>query len=1004
MLKKIMRSVITIASIAIFCAFMEISCYAGVTVSISDMTHSWPGPGTPQIATCSDPNHLPDANTGASKVPEKFASGRGISQSFTVPAGSSFILSQIVITGVGNATPSLVFTMHLFDITGDPNYPASYTPGTSGPDPNHDFFENCYFLSPVSGERLITFTLTGNDRAVLEAGHMYAFEIWGPAGATDTEPFFWIRGGGSFGNTYPDGDGYECPYDRTDVNIPTGPGPSDTRNFRSKLTGNSRDMVMAIYGTALGGKAYTPSPYDNQTDVSITPLLSWTAGQYAASANAHRVYIGTNYDDVNNATTSSTDIYLGTVTDPCYQIISSLTGVDYYWRVDEVNAANIDSPWKGDVWHFTTTNTVPVIPPARLHVEGNKIKDPNGNTVVLRGLSMIDLGATNRDFGVESLIDRITNTSDPNGNSPGWYPTILRVPVCPNDSALYHYSPLTFDSNDVNNPVNELFYELLRSTVDYCARKGLYIIIDWHLMEDTYNEVNDTNVFWAYIAPRFANDTHVLFELFNEPMNTSEVNDAANWNSVRTDMQTWIDTIRASAPHNLILVGSPSYDQVLGPIVDNPVADDNVVYVCHLYPYHWRGFSGTDPNWFIDNITTCAAQYPVICTEWGFTSDPNHYGNNPAHFFDGSISNYGQPLKEFFEDYGIGNTAWVLSNSNGWESPIFYSNWTLRCGDGEMGCFTKDWLYQESITQSTTLTFRKCAVKAGKTQGRDNNDINNIRDAFTASGTFPHFTPDFNYVDSVEVNIVSLKNPDTNQIYSQTIPFSMSQVVKGKYTYKHKITKADPNGTITSLKFDFNKNTFAIQTKNINLTGLGAPLRLTIEMGTYTLTGTASETIINGSKKLIPTRLMRMFQNTLIVTRTKATHSTKALSDSLSVKGEIAVADINNIDLDEPNLVNVDVNIVWGDHTFTVPAGSLVAAKRGHSYKCSKIPMDTNDCNAGFVTAAIDLDKCTFTISVKNADGLDTGTGDSIVPFGINYQDEYFNETADVNVVTGRSY
>ena len=28
----------------------------------------------------------------------------------------------------------------------------------------------------------------------------------------------------------------------------------------------------------------------------------------------------------------------------------------------------------------------------RLHVDGNKIKDPNGNIVVLRGIDMMDLG------------------------------------------------------------------------------------------------------------------------------------------------------------------------------------------------------------------------------------------------------------------------------------------------------------------------------------------------------------------------------------------------------------------------------------------------------------------------------------------------------------------------------------------------------------------------------------------------------------------------------------
>jgi hypothetical protein len=411
-----------------------------------------------------------------------------------------------------------------------------------------------------------------------------------------------------------------------------------------------------------------------------------------------------------------------------------------------------------------------------------------------------------------------------------------------------------------------------------------------------------------------------------------------------------------------------------------------------------------DSDYYANQIIACATHYPVIVTEWGFTSDPNYWNSSPPQFFNGTITNYGQPFKDLLESYGIGFTAWCASNGD-WASPMFYQNWTLRCGEGEMGCFTKDWLYEGVLEQTVALTISKCTVKAGKTQGADDSDIANIKDSFTASGTLAHITPDFNVVDSLEVSIISLKNPDSNLIYTQTIPFSMSQVVNGKYAYTYKIPKGGA-GAITSLKFDFNKNTFAIQTKNIDLTGLGAPLQLTITMGPYTLTGTASETIINGSKKLVPTRLMRMFQDTIVVTKAKAKHnSTTALSDSLSVKGEIAVKDIINTDLEEPNLVNVDVNIVWGDQTFTVPKHNFIAAKTGHSYKLNKYATGAaNDCNEGQVTAKIDLDKSTFTVSVKNADGLDAGLDDSIVPFGINFGDDDFNEAADVNLVTRRSH
>jgi glucuronoarabinoxylan endo-1,4-beta-xylanase len=287
----------------------------------------------------------------------------------------------------------------------------------------------------------------------------------------------------------------------------------------------------------------------------------------------------------------------------------------------------------------------------------------------------------------------------------------------------------------------------------------------------------------------------------------------------------------------------------------------------------------------------------------------------------------------------------------------------------------------------------KCTIKAGKIQGQD---------SFDASGIFTDdFDPALDIISQFDVNIITA---DGNLIYSEANDFTVCNSTAGKFQYKHKITKGCA-GAITLLKFDFNRQTFALKAKNIDLTGLACPFQLNIRLGDYLLSGEVNEPIVNGRKKLIPTRLMRTYDDKLVVTKAKVKHnSTTPLSDSLSVKGDIAVKDINDANMNDPNLVRVDVNIVWGDHTFTIPAGSFVAAKTGHSYKCGKVLMDTNDCNAGLVTAKIDLDKCTFMVSVKKAGDLDIGLDDSIVPFGINFGDDDFNEAVDVNVVTGLSY
>jgi hypothetical protein len=103
-------------------------------------------------------------------------------------------------------------------------------------------------------------------------------------------------------------------------------------------------------------KASGPSPKDGALNPGTWANLSWRAGDFAVS---HDVYLGDNFDDVNEATRDS-DLFRGNQTDlfyvagfPGYAYPEGLiNGTTYYWRIDEVNEAEPNSPWKGDVWSF----------------------------------------------------------------------------------------------------------------------------------------------------------------------------------------------------------------------------------------------------------------------------------------------------------------------------------------------------------------------------------------------------------------------------------------------------------------------------------------------------------------------------------------------------------------------------------------------------------------------------------------------------------------------------
>jgi hypothetical protein len=103
--------------------------------------------------------------------------------------------------------------------------------------------------------------------------------------------------------------------------------------------------------------ARDPNPSDGAIHEDTWVNLSWTAGDFAVS---HDVYLGNKFDDVNNATNES-ETFRGNQTAtfyvagfPGYAYSDGLVpGTTYYWRIDEVNDADPNSPWKGDIWSFS---------------------------------------------------------------------------------------------------------------------------------------------------------------------------------------------------------------------------------------------------------------------------------------------------------------------------------------------------------------------------------------------------------------------------------------------------------------------------------------------------------------------------------------------------------------------------------------------------------------------------------------------------------------------------
>jgi len=126
----------------------------------------------------------------------------------------------------------------------------------------------------------------------------------------------------------------------------------DVRIYDNALTQVEIQAAMAgtVWPYAIG-----PVPADGSYHEDTWVNLSWIPGPFAVS---HDVYIGDNFDTVSEG---AEETFIGNQAAtflvagfPGFPYPDGLVpGTTYYWRIDEVNDAEPNSPWKGDIWSFS---------------------------------------------------------------------------------------------------------------------------------------------------------------------------------------------------------------------------------------------------------------------------------------------------------------------------------------------------------------------------------------------------------------------------------------------------------------------------------------------------------------------------------------------------------------------------------------------------------------------------------------------------------------------------
>jgi len=261
-----------------------------------------------------------------------------------------------------------------------------------------------------------------------------------------------------------------------------------------------------------------------------------------------------------------------------------------------------------------------------------------------------------------------------------WRANIIRFPL--SQDRWFGAAPEQHDQGDS-------YRALVQKVVDYCADNGCYALLDLHWNDADqwgYNigqhVMPDTNslVFWKDCARTYRNNPAVLFDLYNEPHDTTwdiwknggQITEKAGVGARQgrftpvtyktPGMQALLNTIRQTGARNMVVCGGLDWAYDLsGFLKGYQLSDpdgDGIVYACHTYP-----IKGDTMEKWIAKLDAALPQIPVIMSEFGAqnrgatVNDPNPWVQRTLAAMDQRKCNY---------------IAWDLHPSAG---PTLISDW-----------------------------------------------------------------------------------------------------------------------------------------------------------------------------------------------------------------------------------------------------------------------------------------------------------------------------------------
>ncbi len=270
--------------------------------------------------------------------------------------------------------------------------------------------------------------------------------------------------------------------------------------------------------------------------------------------------------------------------------------------------------------------STPVATHGQLSVKGTQLVDKNGNGYQLRGMST---------HGITWFPDFINENSFRTLRDD-WNTNVVRLAMYVDE---WGNGQCYMKNKDGSR-------QLLEKGVDICIKLGMYVIIDWHVLNpgDPTAYTDEAISFFNDISKKYADYPNIIYEIVNEP------NGNATWGGViKPYAEKVIPVIRKNDKDAVIIVGTPTWSQDIDQALADPLDFDNVMYALHFY-------AATHTDWLRERTEKCVAGgLPIFVSEFGCCDASGNGGND-----------FGQTEKwlKLLDKYGISYCNWNLANKN----------------------------------------------------------------------------------------------------------------------------------------------------------------------------------------------------------------------------------------------------------------------------------------------------------------------------------------------------